>query len=81
MAEFPRRGCVVWGLGVVVAMGMLLDSFPSLAVVELHPVILSILNLASIFQSLGEKIAEMVVVGGIFEAKVANIGKVLVKFI
>lgn len=52
---------------------------PALAVVELHPVVLAILDLASVLQCLSEEIAEVVVVWSVFKAKVADIRKVLVE--
>lgn len=58
---------------------MSLHGFPALAVVELHPVVLAILDLASLLEGLGEKITKVVVVGSVLEAEVAHVRKVLVE--
>jgi len=52
---------------------------PALAAVELHPVVLAILNFAGVLQRGGEELAEVVVIGLVLEAKVADVGKVLVE--
>jgi hypothetical protein len=58
-----------------------LHDLPALAIVQLHPVVLAVLNLASALERLGEELAEVVVVGGILETKVADVAKVLVEFL
>ena len=60
---------------------MLRNSFPPLAIVELHPIIFTIFYFTEILQCLSEKVAQVVVVWGILEAKVTDICKILVKFI
>lgn len=55
--------------------------FPPAAVVELHPVILSILDFACVLKGLGKEVSEVVVVRSVFETEVADIGKVLRKFL
>ena len=60
---------------------MLLDGLPSFAVVQLHPVVLPVFHLARALQGLGEEVAEVVVVGGVFESKVSHICEVLVEFL
>ena len=63
-------------------MGRVLgDGFPSLAVVELHPIILPILNFAAVLESLSEQVPEEIVIGGIFETKVPHICEILVELI
>lgn len=52
---------------------VLLHAFPTLAIIELHPVVLAILYLASVLECLSEEIAQVVVVGCILETKVADI--------
>lgn len=54
---------------------------PALAVVELHPVVLAVLDLTSALESLSEEITKVVVVGGVLEAKVADVGQVLVELL
>jgi hypothetical protein len=58
-----------------------LHHLPTLAVVQLHPVVLAILNLPSALEGLGEELAQVVVVGGILESEVANVAEVLVEFL
>jgi hypothetical protein len=58
-----------------------LHDLPTLAVVQLHPVVLAVFNLSGALQCLGEELAEVVVVGGILESEVANITEVLVEFL
>jgi len=52
---------------------------PALAAVQLHPVVFAILDLASVLQRGGEEFAEVVIIGLVLEAQVANVGKVLVE--
>jgi len=62
--------------GVVVEMclrGVGLHGLPSLSVVELHPVVLAIFNLAGALKSRCEEVAEVIVVGGVFEAEIADV--------
>ena len=57
------------GRGVLVDVGMVhllncrmgFHYLPALAIVELHPVVLAVLNLASALECLGEEFAEVVV--------------------
>jgi len=58
-----------------------LHHFPALAVVELHPVILAIFHLAGALECLREQLAEVVVVGCVFEAKVSHVAEVLVELL
>jgi hypothetical protein len=64
-----------------VLLGRVRLVFPASAAVQLHPVILSILNFASVLESLGEQVPKVVVVGCVFETEVADVGKVLVEFL
>jgi hypothetical protein len=61
--------------------GVGLHNFPALAVVKLHPVVLTILNLAGALEGLGEELAQVVVVGSVLEAEIANVAEVLVEFL
>jgi hypothetical protein len=61
--------------------GVGLHDFPALAVVKLHPVVLAILNLAGALEGLGEELAQVVVVGSVLEAEIANVAEVLVEFL
>lgn len=60
---------------------MRLHLLPALAVVELHPVVLAVLYLASALERLREQLTQVVVVGGVLEAQVANVAQVLVEFL
>ena len=60
---------------------MLFHSLPTLAIVELHPIILAILNFSCILQCLSKKISKIIIVGSVFESEVANVAKVLVEFL
>lgn len=64
-------------LGLTVVLG----SLPAFAVVELHPIIFSILNLAGALESLGEEVAKVVVIWSILKSKVANVAEVLVELL
>lgn len=61
--------------------GVLLHSLPAFTVVELHPVVLAVLDLTTVLECLSEQIAQVVVVGCVFEAKVADVRKVLVELL
>jgi hypothetical protein len=69
------------GLVEVVLRWVLLDGLPSFAVVQLHPVVLSIFQLPGVLQRLGEQIAEVVVVGSVLEAEVSHIREILVELL
>jgi hypothetical protein len=58
-----------------------LHYLPALAVVELHPVILAVLDLASALERLSEELTQVVVVGCVLEAEVAYVAKVLVELL
>ena len=64
-------------LGLTVVLG----SLPALAVVELHPIIFSILNLAGALESLGEEVAKVVVIWSILKSKVADVAEILVELL
>lgn len=75
-----RAGTDVWV--VEVASSMVLDRVPSLSRIlgDFHPIVLAILDLARVLQRLSEELAEVIVVWGIFEAKVSDVCKILGKF-
>jgi hypothetical protein len=58
-----------------------LHHLPALAVVQLHPVVLAILNLPSALERLGEELAQVVVIGGVLETEVANVAEILVELL
>ena len=60
---------------------MRLEDLPALSIVQLHPVILAILDFASALKSLCEKFAQVVVVRGVLEAEVADVAKVFVELL
>jgi hypothetical protein len=78
------------GGGVLVNVGMVhllngrgmgLHYLPALSIVQLHPVVLAVLNLASALERLSEEFAQVVVVRCILEAEVANVAQILVKLL
>lgn len=82
--EVDGHGRVLVGVGVVHRLHsrrVRLEHLPALSIVQLHPVILAVLDLSGALESLGEQLAEVVVVGGILETEVANIAQVLVKLL
>ena len=58
-----------------------LHDLPALSIVELHPVVLAILNLPSALKRLGEELAQIVVVRGVLESEITDIAEVLVEFL
>lgn len=60
---------------------MLFHCLPAFAIIQLHPVILSVFNLSGVLQGLGEQIPQVVVVRCILKAKVANVAEVLGEFL
>jgi hypothetical protein len=58
-----------------------LHNLPALAVVQLHPVVLAVFDLASALERLGEQLTQVVVVGGVLKTKVADVAKVLVELL
>lgn len=69
-------GAYVWIVVIVVPLGV-----PALSriLIDLHPVVLAILDLTGVLESLGKELAEIVVVGCVFKAEVADVGEVLAK--
>lgn len=58
-----------------------LHMLPALAVVELHPVVLSVLDLAGALKRLREELTEVVIVGRVLETEVADVAEVLVELL
>jgi hypothetical protein len=54
---------------------------PALAIVQLHPVVLAILDFSGALKCLCKEFAQVVVVGGVFKPKVAYVAKVLVELL
>lgn len=82
--EVDRHGRVWVDVGMVHGLGgrrVRLHGFPALAIVQLHPVVFTILNLARALQGLGEELAEVVVVGCVLEAQVTDVAEVLVELL
>ena len=78
------HGRVLVGVGVVHGLHsrwVRLENLPALAVVELHPVVLAVLDLAGALERLREELAEVVVVRGVLEAQVADVAQVLVELL
>ena len=72
---------MVWVLPMVVVVGVLGDSLPPFSIVELHPIIFAILNLATVLEGLSEQITKEVVVGGVLETEVANVAQILIELV
>ena len=60
---------------------MLFHRFPAFPVVQLHPIVLSILHLSGILQGLGEQIPQVIVIGSFFEPQSSDVAQVLVEFL
>lgn len=60
--------------------GMLLHSFPALAVVNLHPVVLAIFDLSGALEGLREQLTKVVVIWGVFEAEIPDVAEVFAEF-
>lgn len=76
--------------GVLVDVGMVhllncrgvgLHYLPALSIVQLHPVVLAILNLPSALERLREEFTQVVVVRCILKAEVTDIAEVLVELL
>ena len=75
--ELPGRGV---GKGVVMLLRRVRLVLPSPAVVQFHPVVFAVFNLACTLESLREEVLEVVVVWGIFETEVADVSQVFGEF-
>lgn len=60
---------------------MLFHCLPAFAIVQLHPIILPVLNFPRALQGLGEQVPQVVVIGCVLEAEIANVAKILVEFL
>jgi hypothetical protein len=60
---------------------VLLDSFPPSATIQLHPVVFTILDFASVLERLSEEISQKVVVRGVLKSEVANVAEILVELL
>lgn len=76
-----RTGARVWVVQVCGAM--ILHRVPPLSriLADLHPVVLAILDVASVLQGLGEELSKVVVVGGVLETEVSDVCQVLVELL
>lgn len=82
--EVDSHGRVWVGVGVVHGLHggwVRLHRLPALAVVELHPVVLAILDLSGALQGLGEQLTKVVVVRCVLETQVTNVAEVLVELL
>ena len=68
-------------MGEVLRLTVVLGRLPPLAVVQLHPIVLSIFDLARSLESLSEQITQVVVIWSILESKVADVAEVLVELL
>lgn len=60
---------------------MFLNGLPPFAVVQLHPIIFSILDFSRVLQRLGEQVSQVIVIGSVLESQVADIGQIGVQLI
>lgn len=76
-------GRVGYSIAVVEVSGrcVALHRFPALSVIDFHPVIFAILNLAGALKGLREQLTQVVVIGSVLEAEVTDVAQVLVEFL
>jgi hypothetical protein len=76
-------GRSVWHLvaGMSVVLRRIRFVFPAPSIVQLHPVIFSVFNIASVFQSLCEEVPKVVIVGCVLESKIPHVGEILVELL
>lgn len=55
--------------------------FPTPSIVQFHPVIFPVFNIASVFQGLCEEVSKVVIIGGVLEPKVPHVGEILVELL
>lgn len=78
--KLPPRG--VWDLVVVSNLRRVrFHGLPAPSIVQLHPVVLAILNFAGGFERLGEEVTHVVIVGSVLESEVADVCEVLVELL
>ena len=53
---------------------MMLHCLPALAIVQLHPIVFAVLNLARVLESLSEKFSEVIVIWSILKPEVPDVG-------
>jgi hypothetical protein len=82
--DVDRGGGVLVDVGMVHLLdcrGVGLHYLPALSIVQLHPVVLAILDLASALERLGEEFAQVVVIGRVLKAEVTDVAEVLVELL
>src|ERR1700761_4888692 len=60
---------------------VLFHGLPSLAVIDFHPIIISVLGLSSVLQSLCEEVTQIIVIRFIFKSKIADITEIFIEFL
>jgi hypothetical protein len=75
---FEDQGLGVW---CCIRLLQLLDGIPTLAMVELHPIVLAILYFSSILQRLGEQIPKIVIIWCVLESEISDIAQILVELL
>lgn len=65
----------------MVLLGGIRLVLPTPPIVELHPVVFSILDFSGILQGLGEQVPQVVVVWGVLETQIADVAQVLVELL
>lgn len=59
----------------------MLHSLPSFAIIELHPIVLSIFDFAGVLERLSEQLTQIVVVRSILKSKVPDVAKVFAELL
>lgn len=60
---------------------VMLHGFPSSAIVQLHPVVLAVFDLAGVLQSLRKEFPKVIVIRRVFEAQIPDVTQILVEFL
>lgn len=59
----------------------MLHCLPTFAIVQLHPIVFAVFNLAGIFESLGEEFPEVIVVWSVLKPEIPDVAQVLVELL
>lgn len=61
--------------------GMLLHMLPTLAIVDLHPIVIAVLDVPNVLKCLSEQVSEIVIVRRVLETKVSDVAQVFVELL
>lgn len=59
----------------------MLHRLPTFAIVQLHPIVFTVLDLARILESLSKEFSEVVVVWGVLKPEIPDVAQVFVEFV